>query len=221
MKTPFKTAFLSTFEPPAVFALGRWFCRLMLEDFFDFEIYGEENVPAEGACLLASNHVSFLDPAAAAGGTRRNCYSFARKTLFTDGIYGWLFRRFLTIPVDRDGGNDLAAIKTVLRRLQEGQTVLMFPEGTRSADGELQEPKRGAGMVAALSQAMIVPTRTFGAFEAWNRHQSWPQFFRPMAVVYGRPMAPDEYDPGKSHPRRYEEISRRILARIAAIRKPF
>ncbi|MDR0428495.1 MAG: hypothetical protein LBG86_00455, partial [Puniceicoccales bacterium] len=58
--------------PPVIFALGRWFCRVILEDFFDFEFFGDEHVPKSGPCIIAANHCSFLDPPAAAIGTMRN-----------------------------------------------------------------------------------------------------------------------------------------------------
>lgn len=216
----FPNADEKVFDAPSIFAIGRWVCRVVLADFFNHEIYGEENIPKSGGVLIASNHVSFLDPPAVAGSAPRNCYSFARKTLFKTGFSGWVFRQFLTIPVDRDGGNDLGAIKTVLKRLKEGQAVLLFPEGTRSEDGKLQEAKRGAGMLAAMSQVPIVPTRVFGTFEAWNRHMKNPCAFRPTAVVYGKPIFPEEYDPGKTHPERYQEISSLIMERIGALKDP-
>jgi 1-acyl-sn-glycerol-3-phosphate acyltransferase len=203
--------------PPFFFAVGREFCRIVLEDFFDVEFFGEEHVPQRGPCILAANHCSFLDPPSAVIGGIRNTFSFARKTLFRRGLQGKIFTRFLTIPVDRDGGNDISAIRTVLQVLQKGQSVLIFPEGTRSADGQIQPFKRGIGMLASRARVPIVPTRILGSHAAWNRDAPRPEPFTPIRVFYGPALSPDDYDPGTSSPDRYEIVARRIYEAICAL----
>lgn len=207
------------YDAPVFFAAGRSFSRIVLEDFFHYEFFQEDNVPALGPCLLACNHVSFLDPPAVANGIERNCHCLARRTLFGKGLWKWLFERFLTIPVDLNGGaNEITTIRSVLHVLEDGQAVLIFPEGTRSKNGEIQEAKRGMGLIAALAQVPVVPVRIFGAFEAMGRDRT--QFFHPVRVVYGRPLRPADYDPGKGVKDRYEQISRRVMDAISSIREP-
>jgi 1-acyl-sn-glycerol-3-phosphate acyltransferase len=205
------------FDPPLLFALGRGFCRIVLEDLFAFRARGAGHVPRSGGCLLVANHASFLDPPAVICGAGRCGYSFARKTLYRPRLFGWLLRRFLTIPVDRDGGNDLSALREVLRLLADGQCVLVFPEGTRSAGGSLQQARRGVGMLAAKAAVPVVPARVFGSYEAWNRGEKWPRWFHPVRVVYGPPLLPEHYDPGTSHPARYQCIADLFLRCIAVL----
>lgn len=207
------------FEPPPCFACGRWVCRVILEEFFDVEYFGDENIPAIGPYLLASNHVSFLDPPAVVIGAHRNCYSFARRTLSSRGLWNWLFWRFLTIPVNVDGA-DVRAIRTALRQLAGGQAVVIFPEGTRSPDGRPLEARAGAGMMAAMAQVPIVPARIFGAFEAWGKNRRSPKLFSPVKVVYGQPIHPVQYDLGKGTKDRYLKISRTVMEAIAALKLP-
>jgi 1-acyl-sn-glycerol-3-phosphate acyltransferase len=205
------------FDPPLVFAMGRWFCHFVLRTFFHYRVLREEYVPKSGPCLIVSNHCSFLDPPAVAVGARRCTYSFARKTLFQSGLRGWMFRRFLTIPVDREGGKDSTAIRTVLRLLQLDQSILLFPEGTRSPDGQLQPAKRGIGLIAVRSRVPVVPARVFGSYEAWNRHWSKPRWGTPVTVAFGPPLLPADYDPGESAPDRYQAIADRFMEAIGAI----
>ena len=98
--------------------------------------------------------------------------------------------------------------------------MAIYPEGTRSADGQLAEPKPGAGMIACKSKATVIPTRIFGTFEAFGRHHKLPQLGGSIHIAYGRPMTIDQIDPGKDHPDRYLEASRRIMAQIATLEAP-
>jgi 1-acyl-sn-glycerol-3-phosphate acyltransferase len=207
-------------RPPLFFALSRWFFRVVTEDFFDVEFWGEEHIPPRGACILAANHCSFLDPPAVAVGCVRSTFSLARKTLFKPGIRGKFFSRLLTIPVDRDGTGDIAAIRNVLQKLRAGQSVLIFPEGKRSLDGEVQPFKHGIGLLAAKSLAPVIPVRVFGSHRAWNPSMGGPKFFTPLRVVYGPALMPEAYDPGPSPGDRYGTIAGRIHSAVAALAWP-
>jgi 1-acyl-sn-glycerol-3-phosphate acyltransferase len=203
---------------PWPYALACWLCRAVLEDFFDFEVYGEEHVPRVGPCLIVCNHVSFLDPPAAVVGCGRTVHSFARKTLFGRGLWRWIFTRFLTIPVDRDGAGDLGAIRSVLRLLGEGRAVLLFPEGTRSADGKMGPAKRGAGLLAAMARVPVVPARVFGSFAAFERGRRMPHLFRPVRIAYGPPLLPADY--ALEGPDRHRRIAELFMGRVAAVKLP-
>jgi 1-acyl-sn-glycerol-3-phosphate acyltransferase len=205
-----------SFDAPVIFSLGRWLCRVVLEDFFDLRIFGEENIPSTGPCLIVANHCSFLDPPLLAAGTGRCIYSFARKTLFKSGPWGWIFRRFLTVPVDLDGGSDFAAVKTVLRLLKNDQAVILFPEGTRSPDGKLLPPKRGAGMLAAMTQVPVVPAYIAGTFAAWGKNGGMPCWFSPVRVTYGKVLFPKDYC-NSQNPERHLHIANFFMECIASL----
>ena len=90
------------------------------------------------------------------------------------------------VPVDRDGGG-AAGLKAILDRLLAGGVIILFPEGTRTRDGKLQPARSGIGLMVIKSDALVVPVRTFGTFEAYGRHITFPRP-KPVAVKYGRPM---------------------------------
>ena len=103
--------------------------------------------------------------------------------------------RLNTIPVDRDGPSDIAAFKQVLSILRQGHGMLIFPEGTRSSNGRLQEAKSGVGLLACRSQSIVVPTRIFGTYEALNRHHKFLRQTGPIPVLYLKPILHNDNDP--------------------------
>jgi 1-acyl-sn-glycerol-3-phosphate acyltransferase len=144
---------------------------------------------------------------------------FARKTLWTPGLPSWWLTAVGVIPVDRDGGSDVTAIKRVLHALKQQGIIIMFPEGTRSPTGRLQTPKPGVGLFACRSQVPVVPAWIFGSFEAFSRGGA-VRLGSPVTVVIGRPMAPASYDDPDAGKARYQLASERIMARIAALEPP-
>ena len=123
------------------------------------------------------------------------------------------------IPVDRDGGQDVSALKRVLRSLAEGKVMILFPEGTRSPDGRLQEPKAGVGFILCKTQVPVVPARIFGSFEAFGRGTKFPQLGTKVDVVFGPPLAPTVYDVGTGK-ERYQVASTRIMDAVAKLELP-
>jgi 1-acyl-sn-glycerol-3-phosphate acyltransferase len=206
--------------PSPIYAVGRWLCRVALEEFFPTAVSEEERVPSSGPCIIAANHASYLDPPAVVIASGRCTYSLARSTLSHRGLWHWLFRRLRTIPVDREGGNDLSSMREILRRLKEGHAVLLFPEGRRTEDGFPQPPKRGVGLLAAMAQVPLVPARIFGSFEAWGKGTGLPRPFRPLHVVFGAPILPSTYDPGPGVEDRHRKIVNLLMDRIFAIDLP-
>lgn len=190
----------------------------LLSALHDFEVHRLRHAPATGPLIFAANHVSFYDPPAVGAKVRRQLHYFARDSLYR-GLFGKVLRRLDTIPVARDRA-DIRSMKGILRALQNGGAVVIYPEGTRSPDGALLPPQPGAGMIACKSGAAVVPTRLFGTYEAFGRHRGFPRPGGLIQVVYGPLLRPGDYDPGAAHPERYLEASRRIMERIAAITPP-
>lgn len=199
------------------------FCHYVLTVIYDIcfrgEVVGIENLPTEGPFIIASNHASHLDPPLVGCHVPRQIAFFARKTLWHRGIATWWLDGVGAIPVDRDGTSDVGAIKNVLRTLQAGKVLTLFPEGTRSPDGSLQTPKSGVGMIACRSRVPVVPARIFDSHIALGRGRGF-RLGTPLPIVYGRPMSPSDYDEPKAGKERYQLASNRIMARIAALRRP-
>ena len=146
--------------------------------------------PRRGPVLVVSNHQSHFDPPLVGAGCWRRMNYLARETLFRFAPLGWLIRSLDAIPIDRDGLG-LNGIKESLRRLKRGEMVLIFPEGTRTRDGEVAPFRPGFTVLAARSKAWILPVAIEGAFDAWPRSQKLPRLGT-IHVLYGKPIPPEE-----------------------------
>jgi 1-acyl-sn-glycerol-3-phosphate acyltransferase len=198
--------------------------RAFFRLYFRYRYYHTDRIPEQGAAILASNHASFADPPLVGCPLARRIDFLARKTLFRFPIFGACLHKVGAVPVDRDGGNP-AGLKAILDRLEQGRAVLLFPEGTRSRDGQLQTARAGVGLIAIRSGAPVFPVRIFGSFEAYGRHQGLPRPRR-VQVVYGpevplaelrQEAAQCEREPLK---KLYQEAADEILRAIARIELP-
>ena len=206
-------------EMQPVYGVCHYTLRVMFDMFFRGEVAGLENLPKAGGFLLAANHASFIDPPMIGCQISRQIAYFARKTLWKGGLSSWWLDSVGTIPVDRDGGQDVSAIKRVLRAIKDERGLILFPEGTRTADGKLQPAKPGVGFIAIKTQVPVVPVRIFGSFEAFGKGRPL-RLGTPVTVVFGAPLAPSFYDDAKAGKDRAQVASDRIMAEIARIERP-
>lgn len=189
--------------------------RSFLEVFSTLDVEGWENIPT-GACLFASNHQSMVDPPLIGSCLPREISYIARRSLFDNALFGAVIRACNSIPVDR-GEADVGAIRAALNALAENRGLLIFPEGTRSFDGIIKEPKAGAGLLACKSGAPVVPVHIRGARDILPRGSLFPVGGARVRVRFGKPLLPSYYDPGASSPNRSLEASRRILEAIKSL----
>ncbi len=204
-------------EPVYGFFYG--LCRLAHQMFFRGDVAGLENLPESGGYIVAANHASLLDPPMVGQFLPRQVSFFARKTLWKPGVAAWWLDAVGTIPVDRDGGTSLDAIKRVLQALASGRVVIVFPEGTRSPNGELQAPRPGVGLLACKARVPVVPARVFGSFEAFGRDGRL-RLGSPVSVAYGKALSPQEYDNPADGRERYARTAARIMEAITRIEAP-
>jgi len=166
--------------------LGWSLFRLIYATYFRWRVFHPERVPLTGSVILASNHLSFLDPPLVGSGLPRGINYLARKTLFRYPGIGALLHSWNAVPVDRDGGS-AGGLKEILDRLKRGGAIIMFPEGTRSLDGQLQPGRSGIGLAIIKSDAPVIPVRVFGTFEAYGKGVKFPRPHR-VQVKYGQPL---------------------------------
>lgn len=196
-------------------------CRAYYTVWHRWQVFNPERVPVSGPVILAANHASFLDPPLIGSGLPRAINYLARESLFRFPGFGWYLRALNCVPVDRDGAG-AAGLKGILDRLHDGGAVILFPEGTRTADGELKPARSGIGLTVIKSDAPVVPVRVFGTFAAWNRNQKFPRPHR-VQVKYGLPMdftALREEAKSCSKPRLkaiYQEIADQLMTAIARL----
>jgi 1-acyl-sn-glycerol-3-phosphate acyltransferase len=186
---------------------------------FRGDIAGTENLPVEGGFLLAANHASFLDPPLVGLPVSQQVCFFARKSLWKPGLAAWWLDAVGCIPVDRDGTSDIAAIKRVLQAVRRNKVIILFPEGTRSPDGQLQTPKPGVGLIACRTGAPVIPARIFGSYDALGRGGRL-RLGTPVSITYGRPLMPADYDDPSDGKERYQRAAERIMAAISRLEPP-
>jgi 1-acyl-sn-glycerol-3-phosphate acyltransferase len=182
---------------------------------FGLRIIGRGQLLTEGPVLVASNHQSFLDPPLIGNLYQDEMVYLARKSLF-NRITRWLYSEWNAIPVDQDKP-DMASLKTIIRKLKEGRRVLVFPEGSRTLDGNLGEAAPGIGLIAVKSGVPIQPVRISGARDALPRGSARIRFAR-ITVSIGPPihLTAEEIKAVKGK-EDYERIARRIMAAIEAL----
>ena len=201
---------------------GCWyFFRSVFGTIFRCRIYNAERVPPQGPFILASNHASFFDPPLIGSSCPREISYLARESLFRYPVVGPILKAVNAIPVNRDGGG-AAGLKGILDRLRQGGGIILFPEGTRTADGTLQPARSGIGLTVIKSEAPVVPTRVFGTFEAMSRHAWFPKP-HPVRVKFGRPLYFDEERaqsricPKSRLKEIYREVADRLMREIAKL----
>ncbi|MFI4898878.1 MAG: lysophospholipid acyltransferase family protein [Phycisphaerales bacterium JB059] len=172
----------------------RLVCTVLLMVCWRFRVYGRGRVPGSGALLVVANHQSYLDsPAIGVGVGPRHTDSVAREGLFRVKLLAPLIRRLYAFPVREDGGGDTRAIKETLSRLERGRAVIIFPEGSRTFDGEVAPFKRGAAVIVKRSRCPVLPVAIEGAYDAWPRGRRLPKVFgQRVGVAIGEPIGHEE-----------------------------
>ncbi len=173
----------------------RWFTyyfnRYLMKLLFRLRVTGVENIPVHGPVVLAPNHVSYLDPPAIGAAIPlallRNVYWAAwTGIMMRNALFRAISRLTQVLPIDPQKGA-LSSLAFGACVLQRGGTLIWFPEGHRSENGQLMDFKPGLGMVLSAHPAMVVPVKIMGAYEAWPPGRRWPRF-RQIEITFGSPM---------------------------------
>jgi 1-acyl-sn-glycerol-3-phosphate acyltransferase len=192
--------------------------KLLARMIFSMRVIHPERIVESGPLLIAVNHSSFFDPPLAGICSRRGVYYLARKTLLKWPFFGPLFPAMNVIPVERDG-NDMSALREVIKKVKDGNAVLLFPEGTRSVDGNLQPARAGIGLVIAKTGAPVLPMRIFGAYEAFPKNARRFQLSQ-ITVVIGEPIHFTEEEISNTSRETYQLLSNRVMDAIGALKLP-
>ncbi|MBE3576647.1 MAG: 1-acyl-sn-glycerol-3-phosphate acyltransferase [Limnochordales bacterium] len=155
--------------------------------YFDLIIEGKENLPPAGGYILAANHASALDPILIALVLDRPIHFLAKYELFQYPILRWVLPRIYAIPLRR-GRPDRSALRIAIERVRSGKIVGIFPEGTRSSDGQLQALRGGAALIALHAGAPIVPVAVAGSWELWPKGRWFPRRGR-VRITFGKPIS--------------------------------
>ncbi len=176
--------------------------------FFRYEVEGAHNIPEHGGVIIASNHLSYLDPPLIGIAIKRRATYMAKSSLFRNPKLSWFVSMF-SIPVDRDTARP-STIKAAVNALKEGKLLVIFPEGGRRRGDTPAEGRRGVGMLAALSRVPVVPAYIEGTDKALP---VGAKFIRPAKVKirFGRPLQIEQAEKTKDFQKRVtEEVMKRI-----------
>ncbi|MDP8228577.1 MAG: lysophospholipid acyltransferase family protein [Candidatus Electryoneaceae bacterium] len=179
---------------------------------YGLRVEGRENVPKTGAFILASNHQSFFDPPIIGACCPREIFFAAKKELFEIPILKHFVKYHNSIPVRRTG-SDKEMLVTLMKRLKEGNGMIIFPEGTRYSDGKLHPPKAGIGLFALRSRAAIIPTYVSGSANLGR--QFWR---RKLRLRFGKPLILEEHGLENAKGREgYQAIAWTVATAIAEV----
>jgi 1-acyl-sn-glycerol-3-phosphate acyltransferase len=190
-----------------VFFVCRFLCAVTFNLFWRRKIIGHENIPLSGGVIIAPNHSSLADPPLVGSAMRRSLYFMAKKELFDLPVFGFLVKRLNSFPVRR-GRNDITAIRIGEQLLEDGECLLMFPEGTRSKDGNFGPARSGCAMLACHTQKPVVPVRIMNSFELGS--------FKKIFVIFGRPIQP----PKEYTKETYQQFAEQIMEEIKKLQLP-
>ena len=159
-------------------------CRTLAVSVFGFRVRFAEPLPRQGGLLVVSSHQSHLDPLLLGLATDRRLSSLARSSLYHFKPFAAVITALDAVPIDRNASM-LKTMKAVIGRLRDGRAVVIFPEGTRTATGQLGEIKSGFALLAKKAGVPIVPVAIVGAYECWPRSHLFPRPGR-IRLEFGR-----------------------------------
>ena len=158
------------------------FFKILFNTLMKTEITGTENIPQNGAAVLCSNHIHFFDSVAIVSHTKRMMYVIAKEELFKYKISNWFFKKVGVFPVSR-GKGDSNAIDTANKHLQDGDLLLIFPEGTRNGFEKGVKFKKGAAYMALQNKVPVIPLGIVGTFKPFTK----------IKINIGKPIDIEEY----------------------------
>lgn len=166
--------------------LVRWLLRIMCTVVFRMKVTGKDNIPRSGPVILASNHVSLLDPIVVGCAVDRRISFMAKHELFANRVFGTILKWLGAFPVRR-GEADRKAFAQCFDVLRQGGVLGLFPEGTRSPDGRLMPAMSGTAIIATKTGAPVVPMAVIGTRRIWRKSAILPRPGR-VEVRIGAPL---------------------------------
>jgi len=188
-----------------LYSILRLLSAIILKILFRFKAKGLEHIPKRGGFILASNHVSYLDPIAVGVACQRKLNYMAKEELFCNPLFSRLLSRIGVFPVKRDSA-DLSALKEAMRRVRIGGALVLFPEGSRRFDGASHEPYSGIGFLAAKLNVPVIPAFVKGTEKALPAGAKFIRLTN-ISVCFGKQISIERRMP-------YQDIAGHIMDNI-------
>lgn len=172
-----------------LYIISRFIFYSILKLFFGYKVVGRENVPKYGGCILAGNHLSYIDPAVLGCGCARRISFMAKEELFRK-FFGRVWLNGVGAFAVKRNAADLSALKEALKRVREGGALALFPEGGRVQDTFSSKPHAGIGFLAVKLDCPIIPVFIQGTDKVLPRGAKFTHFHK-VSVCYGSPIKID------------------------------
>lgn len=168
--------------------------------------------------MIASNHASFLDPPFIGAAISTRCLRYmARHTLFKNRLFAVILDSLGAFPIKRDAV-DREAWRIFKGLISGGEAVVVFPEGTRTETGELQDGKPGMGMLVYQTNAMVVPVYV-DTFGVWSKGKRFPSTKKEVSIIFGKPIMPLEGCLKTKGRQAYEATVKRVMQEIKKLKE--
>ena len=200
-----------------IYNISTLFFKISLILWNRLEVYNSHLIPKSGGVLIVTNHASYLDPPIIGVAARyRPVHFMARDTLWKNKFAKWWLNNVGCVPVSRDTG-DIAALKKSISILKNEKVLSIFPEGTRTIDGNLQDAKSGVGFIIEKSKCVVIPAYIDGSFKSFSKNCKWIKPNK-IKIIFGKPINNNNFlslGEGKSS---YDLYVNLIMRKIKEIR---
>lgn len=191
--------------------------RPLLSRLYDVEIEGRENVPLHGPALISPNHLSFSDSVFVPYAMPRRVWAIGKAEYMDSWKTKYLFPAIGMIPVDRSGGTAAAsALDTAASVLDRGHLFMIYPEGTRSRDGNLHKGRTGAARLADRCNAPIIPVGVQGTLDVQPPDQFTMNIYKKVTVKIGKPLWISDFGE-PDDPRRFRNMIDAVMYEISQL----
>ena len=202
------------------YRLAHTILKPWLATWFKWTIEGVENIPRRGPALLAINHIAYLDPLAAAfvvDKAKRIPRFLAKQELFDDKKIGWVLRGAKQIPVKRGTSDAPMALDNAFRALEDGEIIVIFPEGTITRDPDLNpmEGKTGISRLAVGSGVPVIPAAVWGTANIWPK--GYAKRWRPRQDICVRVGEPMSFKGRSDSPDEWRRVASEIMDEISLL----
>lgn len=159
---------------------------ILFKIFFNWEVKGKKYIPRKDGFIIASNHLSYLDPPVIGVASPRKLRYLAKSSLFKTPVLSFLIKIYGAIPIEREKEYSIS-IRKGLEILKNGEGLVIFPEGTRNPKGEVKIPKKGVAFLAYKTGVPVIPVKIKGTEKALS---VGGKFIKPakVKVVFGPPV---------------------------------
>jgi 1-acyl-sn-glycerol-3-phosphate acyltransferases len=185
------------------YRIAKFVVGTVLRILYKVEVIGLNNMPETGGCIICPNHKSNIDPPLVACFVNRTVYYMAKQELFENIFFSIILKALGAFPVKR-GTSDISAIKYSMKLLKEGKVLGIFPEGTRSRNGELGQAEPGVAMLAIKMKVPVVPVAIIGNYKLFSK----------ITIKLGASYDLSEYYNAKLTNEDYKRISQQIIDKI-------